>query len=319
MAAVQLPLTLLSRDARRFDVAGLGQNSLDLVAHARSFPAPNTKQQLLGLERLPGGQVASALVCCARLGWRARYLGTFGSDEAGSLGRDSLIAEGIDVSAASTIQGARSRTAIVIVDEDSGERTVLWDRDPDLVMRPADVPFEAAASGRVLLVDAEDIPASAAAAAAARTAGIVTVVDIEAVEPGVETLLAHIDVLIASEGFPERLTGKADTGTALADLEASFRPALACVTLGPGGCLARSAGLEIRAPAFPVAAVDSTGAGDAFRGGFISALLGGQRTIEELLRYANGVAALNCLAAGARRGLPGPAEVDALLRAANPR
>lgn len=310
---MELPIRLLPPATRRFDVVGLGQNSLDLVAHVRPFPVPNRKQRVLGLERLPGGQVASALVCCARLGWRTRYLGTFGGDEAGAVGRASLVAEGVDVSAAATIAEARTRSAIVVVDDESGERTVLWDRDSRLVLGASDVPLDAVTSGRVLLVDAEDVPASAAAAGAARAAGLVTVVDVDAVEPAIETLLAEIDVLIVSEGFPEQMTGLAGTGEALARLDARFRPALACVTLGAAGCLARCGGREIRGPAFRVPVVDSTGAGDAFRGGFISGLLAGCRTIEDLLRYANGVAALNCRSAGARGGLPRPAEVDALL------
>ena len=314
---MQLPLRPLPAAARPFDVVGLGQNSADLVAHVRAFPAANSKQRLLALERLPGGQVASAMVCCARLGWRARYVGTFGDDEPGAIGRASLIEEGVDVSAALTRARARTRSAIVIVDDGSGERTVLWDRDPRLELRPADVPPGAPASGRVLLVDAEDVGASSAAAALARAAGAVTVVDVEAVEPGIEDLLAHIDVMIVSEGFPEQMTGAVGTGEALERLAASFRPAVACVTLGAEGCLAWCGGRELRVPACAVTCVDSTGAGDAFRGGFISALLagGGRAALEDVLRYANAVAALNCRTAGARRGLPRPAGVEALLRA----
>ncbi|HXE79347.1 MAG TPA: PfkB family carbohydrate kinase [Vicinamibacterales bacterium] len=312
---MDLPLSLLRPDARPFDVVGLGQNSHDIVAYASPFPAPNTKARLAALRHMPGGQVASAIVCCARLGWRTRYIGTFGGDEAGTAGRDSLVAEGVDVSAALTRVEARTRTAIVIVDERSGERTVLWDRDPRLVLDASDVPLEAATSGRVLLVDAEDLPASTATASAARASGIVTVVDVDAVEPGVDRLLAAIDVLIVSEGFPEAMTGASSTGEGLARLDAAFHPSVACVTLGPNGCLARCRGREIHVPAFPVSVVDSTGAGDAFRGGFISALLAGHGSLEDLLAYANAVAALNCRGAGARAALPRPDEVDALLNA----
>ena len=314
---MHLPLRLLPAAARPFDVVGVGQNSVDIVAHARAFPAANSKQRLLALDRLPGGQVASAMVCCARLGWRTRYVGTFGDDEAGALGRASLIEDSVDVSATLTMAGARTRSAIVIVDEASGERTVLWDRDRRLALRPADVPAGAPASGRVLLADAEDAGASSSAAALARASGAVTVVDVEAVEPGVEALLAHIDVMIVSEGFPERMTGAAGTGEALARLATSFRPAVACVTLGAEGCLAWCGGRELRVPACAVTCVDTTGAGDAFRGGFISALLagGGDAALEDVLRYANAVAALNCRMVGARRGLPRPAEVETLLGA----
>ena len=91
-------------------------------------------------------------------------------------------------------------------------------------------------------------------------------------------------------------------------------PAVTCVTLGPQGSLARCRGHEIRTPAFAVPCVDSTGAGDAFRGGFIAALLQhGPDEVELLLRMANAVAALKCRTAGAREGLPDSAELRSLL------
>src|SRR5579862_4145743 len=69
--------------AKAVDVVGLGENSVDLVAVAPRFPRPDTKQTLSGLAALVGGQAATAMVACARLGWRARYLGGVGDDEDG--------------------------------------------------------------------------------------------------------------------------------------------------------------------------------------------------------------------------------------------
>ena len=148
----------------------------------------------------------------------------------------------------------------------------------------------------------------------AREAGVITAIDVEAVLPGLDRLLPLIDVVIASEGFPERWTASSESGRALERLHAELQPALTCVTLGPQGSLARCGGREIRTPAFRVPCVDTTGAGDAFRGGFIAALLQhGPEDVELLLRTANAVAALKCRTAGAREGLPHPAELDALL------
>ena len=93
-----------------------------------------------------------------------------------------------------------------------------------------------------------------------------------------------------------------------------FEAPLVCMTLGEEGSLARVAGREIRTPAFAVDCVDSTGAGDAFRGGFAAAcLLSPDADLEDVLRYANAVAALNCRALGARGGLPTADEVNRLL------
>lgn len=314
-AAVRIPFALLDPGARPFDVAGLGQNSVDLLAVVDTFPRSNTKHRIETFARLPGGQVASAMVCCARLGWRARYVGRFGNDELGQIGLASLEQEGVDVSAAQTVP-ARTRFAIVLVDHRTGDRTVLWDRDPGLALRPADVAADVWTSARALHVDCEDIGAATAAAQAARASGALTVIDVEAVLPGVPALLRHIDVIIASETFPERLTGHHDTGTALAAMAREYGPAVACVTLGASGSLAICQGREIRTPAFEVPVVDSTGAGDAFRGGFISGYLqmGAEADVADVLTYATATAALKCRSLGARDGLPRANAVEQFLK-----
>jgi sulfofructose kinase len=311
---VQIPFELLPASARPFDVVGIGQNSVDLLAVVGSFPHSNTKHRIEQFARLPGGQVASAMVCCARLGWRARYVGRFGTDELGQVGLASLRDEGVDVSAAQFVE-ARTRFAMVLVDGRSGDRTVLWDRDPALALRPGDVSEDVWASARALHVDCEDIAAATEATRIARANGVLTVIDVEAVLPGVPALLRNIDVIVASEGLPEKLTGHHDTGTALAAMAREYEPALACVTLGASGSLAICQGREIRTPAFEVAVVDSTGAGDAFRGGFISGYLrfGAEAEVADVLTYATAVAALKCRSLGARNGLPTAEAVEQFL------
>lgn len=311
---MRIPFSIPAAGARPFDVAGLGLNSIDLVAVVAEYPVSNSKQRLERFARMPGGQTATAMAVCARLGWRARYIGSFGDDDLGALGRESLDREGVETSAARTVAGATNQFAVVIVDARTGERTVLWDRHPLLRMTPADVPMDAVTSGRMLLVDCHETLAATEAARAARAAHLPTVIDVEHVRPGIADLLRHIDAIIAAEAFPSALTGYADTGRALEALASEFQAPLVCVTLGDQGSLARCGGREIRTPAFRVACVDSTGAGDAFRGGFAAGCLrapGGE--IEDALRYANAVAALNCRALGARGGIPTPADVEEML------
>src|SRR5438105_10307072 len=97
--------------ARPFDVVGLGENSIDLVAVVAEYPASNTKQRLQRFARLPGGQIATAMVTCARHGWRTRYIGSFGSDELGAFSVSALDAEGVDLTAARTIAGSTNQFA----------------------------------------------------------------------------------------------------------------------------------------------------------------------------------------------------------------
>jgi sulfofructose kinase len=221
---------------------------------------------------------------------------------------------GVDIGAARVVAGATNRFAVVLVDARSGERTVLWDRHPDLTMTPADVSREAVTSGRVLLVDCHDTAASARAASEARAAGVPTIVDVEKVRPGIGDLLQHIDVVIAAQEFPCTLTGHEHLGGALEAIGREFAARLVCVTLGSEGSLAWCNGREIRTPGFPVDCVDSTGAGDAFRGGFAAACLRmPEADLEDVLAFANAVAALNCRALGARGSMPTVDEVEQLL------
>jgi sulfofructose kinase len=311
---VRLPLSLAPAPATPFDIVTLGLNSVDLVAVVREYPARNSKQQLDRFARLPGGQMATAAAVCARLGWRARYVGSFGDDDLAAFGRETLTSEGVDVSAAWNVPDATSQFAVVIVDGSSGDRTVLWNRHPGLRIAPEQVSRDAVASGRVLLVDCHETAAATAAARIARGAGIPTVVDVERVRPGIHDLLQQIDVILAAEQFPIELTGYSEPGRALRAMAEQFGTPLVAVTLGDQGSLAWCGGQEIHTPAFPVACVDTTGAGDAFHGGFVAGWLRDpEADVEDLMAYANAVAALNCRGLGARGGMPTRAEVDELL------
>jgi len=312
--AVRIPFSVPTLGSRPFDVAGFGLNSIDLVAVVAEYPVANTKQRLQRFARLPGGQIATAMATCAMLGWRSRYVGSFGDDDLGAVSRESLDAQGVDISAARTVAGATNQFAVILVDARSGERTVLWDRHPALNMDPGDVPKDAVTSGRLLIVDCHQTPASTRAARYAREAGIPTIIDVEMVRPGIAELLQNIDAIIAAEEFPTSLTGHEDLGRALGVMGRDSGASVACVTLGEAGSLAWCNGREIRTPAFQVDCVDSTGAGGAFRGAFAAGcLLTPDGDIEDVLTYANAVAALNCRALGSRGGLPDRNEVEQLM------
>ena len=311
---MRIPFKIPAAGTRPFDVAGFGLNSVDLVAVVAEYPVSNTKQRLQRFARLPGGQIGTAMAAAAKLGWRSRYIGSFGDDELGALSRESLALQGVDITAARTVVGATNQFAVILVDARSGERTVLWDRHPALTMEPADVPADAVTSGRLLVVDCHMTAASARAARYAREAGIPTIIDVEMVRPGIADLLQHIDAIIAAEEFPAALTGHEDLGRALEVMGRDSGASLVCVTLGARGSLSWCNGREIRTPPFQVDCVDSTGAGDVFRGAFAAGCLAmPDGDIEDVLRYANAAAALNCRALGSRGALPTAAEVDQLL------
>ncbi|HUU36494.1 MAG TPA: PfkB family carbohydrate kinase [Vicinamibacterales bacterium] len=310
---MRIPLSLPA--ARPLDVLAVGLNSIDLIAVIEGHPAADAKTEMFGFAELPGGQSASAAAAMARLGLKTSYIGRIGDDDFGRRGLDSLRAEGVDVAHVVTVPGATSQFAFILVDRLSGKRTVVWNRHPGLSMAPSDVPPAAVLAARVLHVDCHETATVAAAAAVARSAGTRTVIDVERVQPGTDELLRHIDVIIAAEEFPAAYTGVTSLGAALATMQRTTGAPVVCATLGEEGSLCLAGGREIRTPAFRVQVVDSTGAGDVFRSGFIAGWLHGgpEAELEEALRWANAVAAMKCLGHGARAACPTGPQLHAFL------
>lgn len=285
-----------------FDVVGFGMSSIDQLCLVARHPRLDSKQPLVRHEVQPGGQVPTALVALQRWGLQTAYVGAFGDDPGGSMARSALAIEGIDLSGTCTRRNAQQQVSVILIDEITGERSVLWQRVPDLVMHAAELPLQVLASGRALLMDAVDIPAAVAAARAARRAGSMVVLDVDSPTPGIEELLGLTDVLITSPDFPVRLTGQNDIRTAL-KAAAGFGPWFTSATLGPGGALAVVRGELHYAPAQPVVSVDSTGAGDIFHAGCIYGLLRGW-PVSDTLAFAAAAAALKCEKLGGRPGIP---------------
>jgi sulfofructose kinase len=310
---VRIPVEL--PPSRPYDVLAAGENSIDLVAVVDGHPAPNSKVEMQEFARLPGGESATAAAALARLGCRVGYIGRVGDDDFGRQGLDSLRAEGVDVARVVVVPGVTSRFAVILVDRTGGHRTVIWNLDPALRMAATDVPDEALAAARVALLNSQEPAVMADVAERARRAGTRTVLDVERVRPGVDRLLRATDVVIASDGFPEACTGRTSRGEALAALQAECGAAVVCVTLGPDGSLARAGGREFRTPAYRVPVVDTTGAGDVFRAGFIAGwlALGPDGDLADVLRWANGVGALKCRGLGGRTATPTVTELHGLL------
>jgi sulfofructose kinase len=295
-----------------FDAVALGLNAVDHLIVVPHYPEFNSKVEFISHQIACGGQAATAMVALARLGLRARYIGKVGSDYMGQLQMESLKAEGVESSGVTIVEGAETQTAFIVVDQASGERTIMWRRDDKLTISAEEVDPAAVTSGRVLHLDGHNVAASIVAASYARNSGIPTVIDIDNVYPGVERLLPLIDFLIASGTFPGRLLGEKDLKVALRKLSNMTGSFFVAVTLGRDGALAYFRNRYIYSPAFRINCRDTTGAGDAFHGGFIYGLLKGM-SVEETLRFANAVAGLKCRALGARTALPWLEEVEALL------
>lgn len=302
-------------DSKPFDAVGFGLNAVDHLIVVPAYPAFDTKVRLREHLQAAGGQTASAMVCLQRLGMKTSYAGRFG--EVGSEGRfgwDSLVAENVDLEFAEMVPDSGTQIAFIIIDQRNGERTVIWDRDDKLGYQPAEAPVDLARRGRVLHLDAHDPPACAVMARAAHDGGAVVSLDVDNVYDGLPDLLPYIDILISSAEFPTRLTGIADRMAAIQEIKQRYGCPITGMTLGEQGAFVICEGQEITSPGFavPGGCRDTTGAGDAFHGGFIYGLLKGEE-IESALRTANAVAALKCRALGARTALPTESELKEFL------
>lgn len=286
------------------DIVGVGLNATDTLIPLPHFPASGSKVEFRSATVLPGGQVATAMVACQGWGLQARYIGKLGDDEAARLHREEFDKAGVDARLL-TAPGCASQRSFILV-EDSGERTVLWKRDDQLTIRPEELRREWITDARLLLVDGHDTEAAVTAAGWANEAGIAVIADLDELYPGVDALLPKIDYLIVSRDIPGRITGETDLLAALPLVRERFNCRLAAATLGHDGVLAYGEGGFCYRPAYRVAVVDTTGAGDVFHAGFIYGLLR-EWELGPTLDFACAAAALNCAGHGARGGL-GPVE-----------
>jgi sulfofructose kinase len=295
-----------------FDVLGIGLNATDTLILLDEFPPYAGKiafrQEMLS----PGGQVATAVVSCARLGLRTKYIGTIGDDLRGELQRQSLEGTGVDTSGLIVRKDCPNQTAYILIDGSTGERTVLWHRADCLRLLPSEIREDDIRNSRMVHIDGYDIDAAAHAAATARKHRVPVSIDVDTVYPGFDAVLKNVDYLVAGSGWPGKYTGESDPFVSLRQLQAQYNLTVSAMTLGDFGALALYQGRWFYSPAFEITCADTTGAGDAFHGAFCCAMVEGL-PMGEALDFSNAAAALNCTGVGARGHIAVREEVDTLL------
>ena len=303
----------MSASDARWDVIGIGENSVDSVSILPGYPqptGPSAKMRIRERHILCGGQMATAMCACASLGLRAKYVGVTGTDDNGRRIRAELQGRNVDISDL-VIRDVENRFAVILVDENTGDRMVLWDRDDRLRLRESELPVDALARTKVVHVDDVDDEVAVRAARLAREAGAMVTSDIDRLTPRTEELAATVTHAIFAQHVPMTLTGLDDIEAALRKLRKTLDNVLV-VTMGEHGASALAGDRFYHEPAFMVHAVDTTGAGDVFRGGLIYALVNGQ-PMSQALRTANAAAAVSCTRLGALNGVPTLDEVNALI------
>ncbi|MDH6115248.1 ribokinase [Kitasatospora sp. MAP12-15] len=310
----------------------VGSLNMDLSVTVPRLPEPGETVPGADAVRGAGGKGANQAVAAARLGARVSLVGLLGDDAFGGELRAGLAAEGVDDRAVRTLPGTATGLALIVVQQD-GENTITLSPGANRRLDPptleallddvlTDDPLTKPAAAVLLQLEVPQ-PSVLAAARRARAAGALTVLNAAPrPDPGPQLaeLLGLVDVLVVNETEAAGLLGlTAETGTRQewaerAQLLRAQGPATAVVTLGAAGAVAAGPTGRHSAAAFPVRAVDTVGAGDAFCAQLTVALSAG-RALPEALRRACAAGALAATRTGAQRSLPTLAEVDALLNA----
>jgi len=295
-----------------FDVVGLGEIAIDHLCIVPRAPGMPDKVRMSRYEAQGGGQVATAMVACQRLGLKTKFLGKVGDDDDGRLSIDELLREGVDASGVRVAKGAATQLAVILIDEHSGERTVVWNCDEESMLRPSELRREEVVQARALHIDATGLAFGLEPLQWAREAGVVTSIDIDHLLPDTAAALELVDLCIVPETFPRELTGERDLERAMRAMHEVNPRAVLCVTLGAEGCIAWDDGALVREPAFRVRPIDTTACGDVFHAAFLFAALQGY-PLRRAMRFSNAAAAIKTLKLGGRPGIPTLAEVEKLL------
>jgi sulfofructose kinase len=302
---------MVERRSERIQVVGLGQACVDYVGHVSGYPAEDSKTELEGLFTSCGGPAATALVTLARSGIPTSFLGSISDDPFGVQIVDTLKKEAVDTSCLKITPGLTSQFAFIAVTRGEGRRTIFWRRSSAPELTPKEVSLDPFPDARILHLDGLMKDAGKAAALLARQRNMTVVMDAGTLREGSLDLVKQVDVLIASEAFGDSLVNGRSYETALKELRA-MGPREAVITLGVNGSIGLGREGFIRQPAFPVAAKDTTGAGDVYHGAYIYGLLQAW-DMARCMSFAAAAAALKCRHGGGWRGIPTVREIEGFL------
>lgn len=281
-------------------VAGLGQCSLDFIAFADKYPAEDSKKEVFDSTIEGGGPAATALVALSRLNVKTFFIGVVSDDLAGKEIKEGLEREGVDTRSLLVRPGGESQKAFIIVNRKTGARNIFWQRPTVERLKPKDAPEKLIKKSDLLLLDGLMLEASLKAANIARENNVPVMLDAGGLRPGMLRLAGLSDYIVASRDFALAVAKTPED--ALKRL-GRLKPRAVTITLGAEGSITQSGGKTFRTRAFRVRAVDTTGAGDVFHGGYVYGLLRGW-DMEKTVEFASAFAALKCLKPGGRAGIP---------------
>jgi len=289
------------------DIVGIGVCTVDHLVTVPRLPERNENMAAINYDRQPGGLASIALIAAARLGARAKIIARIGDDDSGNYIRCVLGEEGVDASQLLVEPGSESHVSVILVHEASGDRSIIARPPTGKPVSPQEFRREDITAARLLFIDTLN-DATLQAARWAKEAGMKVLLDPALPYAEIKPLLKYVDVPIVPEYWARDLMPDG-APAAVAERLHDEGAEIAIVTLGERGAVAAWDGGTQAFPAFPVDVVDTTGAGDAYHGAFLYALLQ-DWDLPRMARFASAVGAMNCRAMGGRNALPTRHEVD---------
>lgn len=276
------------------------------------YPEEDSKRELLDLHIQCGGPASTSLVTLSRLGIRTSFLGSVSDDSRGIEIIKGLNNEKVDSAFLKITPGYTSQFAFIAITE-SGNRTIFWHRGSVPHLKPGDVNLSPFSNAKILHIDSLMIEAAQEAAQQAKNMGLTIVMDAGTMREGSQELISMVDVLIASEGFAEPLVGDAAPPEKALEVLRALGPKEVIITLGSKGSIGLSGKKINFQKAFPIDAVDTTGAGDVYHGAYIYGMLQ-KWNMQKCMRFASAASALKCRHIGARKGIPHLEEIKEFMR-----
>ena len=296
----------------------VGSSNTDMIVKSRRIPMPG--ETVVGGEFLvaPGGKGANQAVAAARLGAEVQFISRVGADAFGDQAIAGYQGDGINTDLIVRDPDNATGVALILVDE-AGENAISVASGANHAMALGDIERAAAVIREAdVLVMQLELPLSVVEGAAeiAAQAGVPVILDPAPApgEPLPETLLRNITCIKPNAAEAEGLTGIRVTDEPSAREAASvllgMGPSCAIITMGTGGALLAEASRVLMVPATPVAAVDTTAAGDAFSGALAFGWGSGLRR-SEAVRLASSAGAFAATRMGAQPSLPSLSELEA--------
>ncbi len=301
-------------------VAILGVFVADLTFRSSRLPAIGETVVGAGFAVGPGGKGSNQAVAAARAGARVTFISRLGSDTFGELALTTWAADGI---AARVVRSTTAPTgaAFIYVHEGSGDNAIIVVPGAAMDLGAADVDAAADAirASRVFATQLEQpVAAARRGLEIARAAGSITVLNPAPAAALDDAIFALSDYVVPNESEAEALTG-----IAVRDLAAARRAGdallargagAAVITLGERGALFHASDRSVHVASFAAGrVVETTGAGDAFVGGFAACLADGRDPLEAA-RFGSAAAGISVTRPGTAAAMPRREEIERLLR-----